>query len=169
MTVNFHVAKLYFFSLYCLFIFQRKLQRCIKHIQDRHGIVLDNDPIDEMSYENPQVIADPDMSCPPVYVPLDESTQDSSNNGESNDSQMSDATGSDMTPPDKKLSDPLSAEALSVDGIPHEDELFFLSKAEIRCVVDQCALLGPHYHCQRCPYVTRQVSYVAFHGFLRSL
>ena len=142
---------------------QRKLQRCIKHIQDKHGVTIDNGPIEDASLDSPRVIADPDlMSNPSAHEPYhdrEESNQGSQFNGESNDSHESDTMKSDLTV-DEAHPDSLE----SSNEIPPEDELFFLSKAECGCIVEECVLVGPHYHCNRCPYVTRQVSFMCdFH------
>lgn len=138
-----------------IFTLQRKLQRCIKHIQDKHGVSVDSEPTDD-SIDSPRVIADPDTMASPTFYPtgIDDCSQESSMNGDINDSFDGDTLKIDS---EAHSSDQFSADFVATGDVPNEDELFFLSKADYRCSVDKCVLLGPHYHCNRCPYVTRQV------------
>ena len=135
---------------------QRKLQRCIKHIQDKHGVSIDSEPTDENSFESPRVITDIDVFTSSTFYPpvVDDCSQESGVNGDV--SESFDVTSIKMEI-DTQSPDHFPADIVATGDVPNEDELFFLSKADYRCTVDKCVLLGPHYHCNRCPYVTRQV------------
>ena len=138
------------------FFLQRKLQRCIKHIQDKHGVSIESEPTDESHFESPRVIADPEMlPSPTFYRPgMDDGSQEGSVNGDVSESfEAGNAKGEN----ESNSPDQFPVDIIPPGDVPNEDELFFFSKAEYRCVVEKCALLGPHYHCNRCPYVTRQV------------
>ena len=138
------------------FVFQRKLQRCIKHIQDKHGVSVDSEPTDDGSFDAPRVITDMDaLTSSPFYPPgVDDCSKESGINGDA--SESFDATSAKMEI-ETQSPDQFPADIVATGDVPSEDELFFFSKADYRCVVDKCMLVGPHYHCNRCPYVTRQV------------
>lgn len=118
---------------------------------------MDSDPTDEKNFDAPRVIADPDaLTASPTFHPggMDDCRQESSMNGDVNESFDTDAEKMES---ENQSPDQFPVDLIATGEVPNEDELFFLSKADYRCMVDKCVLLGPHYHCNRCPYVTRQV------------
>ncbi len=108
------------------FLFQRKLQRCIKHISDKHRIEMNLDIPEEVGPPSPQSSQSPPTTT--TYSP----SLDNAAAGPSED--------------------------VKDNTIPLEDDLFFVSYAGMPCDVDKCLTDGLHYHCKRCPFVTKQVT-----------
>ena len=105
--------------------------------------------------ESPRVITDMDMygSSAFYHSRIDDGSQENRINGDVNQSFAASSKAEIET----QSPDQIPADIVATGDVPNEDELFFFSKADYKCVVDKCTLVGPHYHCNRCPYVTRQV------------
>eukprot|EP00794_Sanderia_malayensis_P020328 gene20328-22327_t len=123
----------------------RKLQRCIKHIGDKHNI-------DVSSSFNTD-----------ASRPLNSSS--SSHLNDTSESQSTDTrTVAGSAACDTKTvagtenaeDDDVTSGSQSELKIPVNDDFFFSSYADVKCDVDKCYLRGLHFHCKRCPFVTRQ-------------